>query len=76
MRLSPREFSGFRLPFRVLAASYAQLGMDAEAKSAVVDLLAGNGTERTIADVVRSFRRPADREHYAEGLRKAGFPEC
>jgi adenylate cyclase len=76
IRLSPKEFSGFRLPFRVLAASYGQLGMDPEAKSAVGELLAGNGTERTIDDVVRPFRRAADREHYTEGLRKAGLPEC
>lgn len=49
--------------------------MDVEAKSAISELLAGNGTERTIADVVRPFRRAADREHHAEGLRKAGLPE-
>jgi hypothetical protein len=49
--------------------------MDVEAKSAINELPAGNGTELTITDVVRPFSAAADRERYAEGLRKAGLRE-
>ena len=76
--LSLRRLTDSRFPtaMRVLAASYAQLGMEAQARAAVAEILESGGTERTIADVVRPFRRVADREHYAEGLHKAGLPEA
>ena len=61
---------------RVLAASYGQLGMLAEARRAVAELLAREPAEKTIADVICRFKRAADRAHYAQGLRKAGLPEA
>lgn len=68
-----RGLPGFRTASRILAASYAQLGLTEPAGAAVAEMLEGGG-ELTIADVIRPFRRDADREHYAEGLRKAGLP--
>jgi hypothetical protein len=59
----------------VLAASYAQLGIIPQARAAVAELRARHPAERTIADVVGRFKRAVDRDRYAEGLRKAGFPE-
>jgi adenylate cyclase len=64
----------YRAP-RVLAASYAQLGIIPQARAAVAELRARHPAERTIADVVGRFKRAVDRDRYAEGLRKAGFPE-
>ncbi len=60
---------------RVLAASLAQLGDIESAKSAARDLLDHPHADRTIDAVIRPFKRNVDREHYAEGLRKAGMPE-
>ena len=59
---------------RVLAASYAQLGLSRQAEAAVAEMRASADTERPIADVVRPFMRAADRDLYADGLRKAGLP--
>jgi hypothetical protein len=59
-----------------MAASYAQVGKLDEARVALGDMLEGSGTERTVAGVIRPFRLPRDREHYAEGLRKAGLPDA
>jgi hypothetical protein len=61
---------------RVLAASYGQLALRPQAHAALVDMLENNEIERTIADVIRPFMRPADRAHDADGLRKAGLPEA
>ena len=60
---------------RVLAASYAQLNMIEPARSAVRELMSSNQADKTIGDVIRPFKRLDDREHYAEGLRKAGMPD-
>ncbi len=65
----------FTTAIRVLAASYAQLGLPRQAEAAVAEMLTSADTERTVADVVRPFMRAADRELYADGLRKAGLPE-
>ena len=65
----------YRAP-RVLAASYAQLGMMPQALGAVAELRARHPAERTITDVVGRFARAVDRDHYAEGLRKAGLPQA
>jgi len=59
----------------VLAASYAQLNMIEPARSAVRELMSSNQADKTIGDVIRPFKRLDDREHYAEGLRKAGMPD-
>jgi adenylate cyclase len=73
--LQSRSARRFTTASRVLAASYGQLDLHRQAAVAVVEMLTAGGTERTIADVIRPFTRPADREHYSEGLRKAGLPE-
>jgi adenylate cyclase len=65
----------FHTACRVLAASYAQLGMIEPAKAAVHALLASEHADKTIAEVIHPFVRKADRDSYAEGLRKAGMPE-
>jgi adenylate cyclase len=66
----------FHTACRVMAASYGQLGRKAEAKAAVAQLLAASdAADKSIAQVIRLFRRPIDRELYASGLRKAGMPE-
>ena len=75
-RVRQPDFRRFPTASRVLAASYAQLGREAEAEAAIREMLQNDGSERTIADVVRPFRRKEDRDHYTEGLRKAGLPEC
>jgi adenylate cyclase len=38
-------------------------------------LLATDHAEKTIAEVIRPFKRAADRDNYLDGLRKAGMPE-
>jgi adenylate cyclase len=65
----------FHTACRVLAASYAQLELMEPARAAMRDLLASDHAEKTIADVIGPFKRSADRDHYGEGLRKAGMPE-
>jgi adenylate cyclase len=60
---------------RVLAASYAQLGMIEPARAAIRELLATDHAEKTIAEVIRPFKRGVDRDNYVDGLRKAGMPE-
>ncbi|HEY1935249.1 MAG TPA: winged helix-turn-helix domain-containing protein [Acetobacteraceae bacterium] len=73
--LQSRSAHRFTTASRVLAASYGQLDLHRQAAVAVVEMLEVGGTERTIADVIRPFTRLADREHYSEGLRKAGLRE-
>jgi hypothetical protein len=59
-----------------LAAAYGQLGREQDAKTAAAEYLKltpdfsiGRHLE------MLHFRRAEDREHYADGLRKAGLPE-
>jgi adenylate cyclase len=65
----------FHTACRVLAASYAQLGLIEPARAAVRELMASDHSEKTISEAIRPFRRAADRNNYSEGLRKAGMPE-
>lgn len=65
----------FHLASRVLAASYAQLGLIEDAGHAICELLASEQGEKSIADVVRPYVRAEDRERWAQGLRAAGLPE-
>jgi adenylate cyclase len=60
---------------RVLAASYAQLGLIDDARNAVRELLATEQGDKSIAAVVKLFMRADDREHWTQGLRAAGMPE-
>jgi adenylate cyclase len=65
----------YHTAMRVLAASYARLGMIEDARSAVRELLASERADKTIAAVIRPYVRDADRESWAQGLRAAGMPE-
>lgn len=60
----------------VLAGSYAQLGRPDEARRHAAEILAIDPDFR-LSDYVASvgYRRDADRERVADGLRKAGLPE-
>ncbi len=73
--LRSRSAHRFTTATRVLAASYGQLEMHRQAAAVVAEMLESADGERTIADVVRPFMRAADRDLYADGLRKAGLPE-
>jgi hypothetical protein len=66
----------YHTAFRVLAAANARLGMMKEAGDAVHELMAFEYGDKTIAAVIRPFRRATDRAHYAEGMAKAGLPEA
>jgi adenylate cyclase len=59
-----------------LAACYAQMGMDAEAKTQAEEVLKRK-PDFSVAGYVDSlsYRDDADREHHREGLHKAGLPE-
>ena len=61
---------------RVLAAANAQLGIMKEASDAVRELMACEYGDRTIAAVIRPFKRATDRANYTEGLSKSGVPEA
>ncbi len=64
------------MAYRWLAAAYAQLGREQEAKAAAEEYLKLT-PDFAIGRHLEAlhFRSPEDREHYAQGLRKAGFPE-
>jgi adenylate cyclase len=70
-----RTLGYFHTATRVLAASYAQLGMLEKAKAAANELVANGKGDTYIGEVIAPFLRPEDREHYAEALRKAGLPD-
>ncbi len=59
-----------------LAASYAQLGRESEAGTMVTQILEANpefSIERWAEK--QPYKNQEDRDHYLEGLRKAGLPE-
>jgi tetratricopeptide (TPR) repeat protein len=59
----------------VLASALGHLGRMAEARASLdvfTSLIPGSLADQLSA---RPFRRPADRERYLAGLRKAGLPE-
>jgi adenylate cyclase len=62
--------------YRWLAAAYGQLGRAPDAQAAAAEYLKLT-PDFSIASHLEMlpFQRPEDREHYAEGLRKAGLPE-
>jgi len=66
----------YHTAMRVLAASYAQLGVMDEARNAVRELLVYGQADKTIAAVIKPFMRAADRERWTEGLRAAGLPDA
>jgi len=57
----------------VLVASYAQLGRDEEARSALADIRALRAS--MMRWYLDRYSDPAAREHMADGLRKAGLLE-
>jgi adenylate cyclase len=61
---------------RLLAASLAQLGKDAEARKALDDLLnITPGLTATLLRNVTHFKKPEDFDRYIDAMRKAGLPE-
>lgn len=61
-----------------LAASYAQLGRDEEARNAataVLEISPEFSIEHWSGSYGIAFKKPSDLEHYLDGLRKAGLPE-
>jgi adenylate cyclase len=64
------------MAYRWLAASYAQLGREADAKDAAAEYLKRTPDFSLARHLeMLHFQQAADRDHYAEGLRKAGLPE-
>jgi adenylate cyclase len=64
------------MAYRWLAAAYGQLGREQDAKAAAEEYLKRRPDFSFAAHLeILPFRRAQDRKHYAEGLRKAGFPE-
>jgi adenylate cyclase len=62
--------------YRWLAAAYGQLGREQEAKAAAEEYLKLTPDFSLARHLeMLPFQRAEDREHYAEGLRKAGLPE-
>jgi tetratricopeptide (TPR) repeat protein len=61
---------------RLLAVTYAQAGRLEQARAAAKEFLAANPnfSIKGLAEI-EPYENPADWEHYAEGLRKAGLPE-
>jgi adenylate cyclase len=57
-----------------LAATYAQMGQLSAARAEAAEALRID-PQYTISRMAMIFKHDADREHYAEGLRKAGLPE-
>lgn len=71
-----REITRHTVSRRILAGSYAQLGMMKEAKAAAAEFLAVT-PHFSIADwsAGQPLKRKGDRERYVEGFRKAGLPD-
>jgi tetratricopeptide (TPR) repeat protein len=63
-------------PYVHVASALGHMGLTKEATQAVAELLRvkPDFSTATIDETVR-FRNPADRDHYIDGLRKAGLPE-
>src|SRR5436190_9148861 len=74
--LSARRIRPHAYGSLVLVASFAQLGRDEKARSALAELptLPG-GSAKTTLWYLERYSDPVAREHMAEGLRKAGLPE-
>ena len=64
------------MAYRWLAAAYGQLGREQDAKAAAQEYLRRT-SDFSLAHHLEMipFQHAEDREHYAEGLRKAGLPE-
>ena len=74
--LSARRIRPHAYGSLVLVASYAQLGRDEEAGTALVDIHAlPEGSEKTTRWYLDRYSDPVAREHMADGLRKAGLLE-
>jgi adenylate cyclase len=64
------------MAYRWLAVAYAQLGREQEAKAAAEEYLRRTPDFSLARHLeLMPFQHAEDRDHYAEGLRKAGLPE-
>jgi tetratricopeptide (TPR) repeat protein len=72
-----RENPLLTVSYRILSASYGQLGRGPEAQAALKELLRLQPglTMDAARDQIPPTRNPADKERYLEALRKAGMPE-
>src|SRR3984893_15749140 len=74
--LSARRIQPHAYGALVLVASYAQLGRDEDARSALAEIRAlPGGSAKTTRWYLDRYSDPAAREHMADGLRKAGLLE-
>jgi TolB-like protein/Flp pilus assembly protein TadD len=69
-----RHNPGYPGPYRCLAAAFAHLGRDAEAREAATGMLAADPAFTISAWIARS-RLPINAKLMIEGFRKAGLPE-
>ena len=64
------------MAYRWLAVAYAQLGREQEAKAAAEEYLRRTPDFSLASHLeMLNFQRAQERDHYADGLRKAGLPE-
>lgn len=75
LREASRRHPNFVQPRLKLAATYARLDRTEEAAQTVAEILRIKPDYRIAMERDRPFRKPADLEHYLEGLRLAGLPE-
>jgi uncharacterized protein HemY len=62
------------MAYRWLAASYAQLGREADAQAAAAEYLKRTPDFSLARHLeMLHFQHAEDRDHYADGLRKAGL---
>lgn len=71
-----REHPGYLVAHRLLAASLARLGREAEAREAVDALLATAPGYTVQAAAAHTAFRGTTRERYLDGLRRAGLPDA
>jgi adenylate cyclase len=76
LRMAMSRFPTFITPRRHLAAAYAQMGRMEEARNEI-EVLRKLDPSVSIASYRERLRyeKAEDREHYFDGLRKAGLPE-
>ena len=66
-------------PMWLLAATYAYIGREDDAKKVITNYMNKNGfenftVERVLQYYLHAFKKPEDTERFARGLNKAGLP--
>jgi len=71
-----REMPTFLPAWRIMSAGYALSGLADQANRAMMKVLELDPVARvSVVAPLLPLRRTEDREHYREGLRRAGLPE-